>query len=105
MDLPDLTLDPKKFGTAATDIEVVSEAGVLMTVRGYAPVVEVRDLRNGLRSLMFVGAKSLSEPLEQRRRENGGRFKGLRLAIRKESADATSKYVVTAISEKDAHGG
>jgi hypothetical protein len=86
-----------KFSTGWIGVEVLSEPDVTLTVRGYAPILQVRDINTNLNYIMYVGAKSLSEKLEPLRLANGRRFTGLRLRICKESEDPMSKYKVESI--------
>ena len=83
-----------RVGTNWIGIEVVSEPTVLLTFRGYAPVLLVKVLQSGLEKQLYIGAKSIAEPLEEIRNRHGGNFTGLRLRIRKESDEQMSKYVV-----------
>jgi len=74
------------------EVEITSEPYVVMTMRGYAPVVDVKA--GGGVGVLFIGSKSLSEPLDQEVRKREGRFGGIRMRLRKESADQMAKYVV-----------
>ena len=90
-DLPQL-----KFGTGWVSVEIMSEPEVVLTARGYAPVVRARALGTGLEYLWYISAKSLAEPVEVFRKDNDGRFKGLRLNVCKESSDPMARYKVEA---------
>lgn len=81
-----------KVGTEWVLIEIVSEPYVVMTLRGYAPVVDVEA--PGGRHLLYISSKSISEGLEPLIQANGGRFSGLRLRLRKESDERMAPYVV-----------
>lgn len=81
-----------KVGTGWVSIEIVSEPYVVMTLRGYAPVVDVEA--PGGRHLPYISSKSISEGLEPLVQANGGRFSGLRLRLRKESDERMAPYVV-----------
>ena len=87
-----------KAGTGWIELEVVSEADAFLTVRGYAPVLYVRKVRTGVSYQLYISAKSLADPLEALRGDNGGVFSGIRLRIRKASTDRMSKYEVEAIA-------
>lgn len=88
------TLPVAKFGTIWTDLEIVSEPNVILTFRGYAPIVLVRIEKSGITKVLYLSAKSLATPLEELREKNGGKFQGLKLRIRKESDEKLAKYVV-----------
>jgi len=93
--MPDMAdLPSLKIGTGWVEIEVVSEVDVTLTFKGYAPTLRVRVTKTGLDYLLYIGAKSLAQPLEERRTNHGGRFLGLRLQIRKQSSDQYAKYEV-----------
>ena len=72
-----------KIGTAWVQVEILSEADVNLTFKGYAPILRVRVVKTGLEYLLYVGPKSLAQPLEELRTRRGGRFLGLRIRIRK----------------------
>lgn len=80
--------------TVSIDLTVVSDAFVRLTVRGYAPAVLVRVGAGLAPHILYIGAKSLADSLEQMRADNGGRFCGLRFRLRKETSAATAKYLV-----------
>ena len=86
-----------KVGVGWIELEVVSEADVMLNVRGYAPVLRVRKRRTGVEYFLYISAKSLADPLEELRRENGGLFEGLRIRVRKQSSDRMSKYEIETI--------
>ena len=83
-----------KVGTGWIGIEVISEPDVVLTLRGYAPILRVRKSKSGVDFLLYISAKSLAEPLEELRKNNNGMFKGIQLQIRKESMERTSKYEI-----------
>ena len=83
-----------KVGTGWIDLEIVSEPDVVLGFRGYAPILRVRKSRTGVEYILYISAKSLAEPLEELRNNNGGIFKGLQLRVRKESMEKTSKYEI-----------
>ncbi len=85
-------LENLKVGVDWIDIEVVSEPFVIMTMRGYAPVVEVQA--GGARRRLFIGAKTLGEELEPAVQKQGGKFTGLKFRVKKENADKMAPYVV-----------
>lgn len=83
-----------KIGTGWTEIEVTSEPDVTLTYKGYVPVLRVKVAKTGLDYLLYIGAKSLAEPLENLRAKNGGRFLGLKVQIKKQSIEQFAKYEV-----------
>ena len=85
-----------KIGTGWTEIEVISEPDVVLGYKGYAPVLRVKAIKTGLDYLLYIGAKSLAEPLESLRtsRGSGRGFLGLRMQIRKQSTEKFSRYEV-----------
>ncbi len=85
-------LENLKVGTEFAEVEVVSEPYVIMTMRGYAPVVDIRT--GAARKRLFIGAKTLGEELEPAVEKQGGKFTGLKFRVKKESADKMSPYVV-----------
>ena len=81
--------------TTWTTLEVVSEPYIVMTFRGYTAALETLDVEtNESYELLIGGIKSLAEGIEPIREANGGLFSGLRIKIKKESADRSSLYVV-----------
>ena len=82
------------IGTEATVVAIVSEPKVVMTYRGYAPVVEVIVDGESQKRLMYINSKSISTTLETLREENGGVFAGIKIRIRKESNDKFAKYII-----------
>ena len=81
-----------KVGTDWADAEILTEPYVVMTMRGYAPVVDVKSGTDKL--LLYISAKSLSLALEPLVQANGGKFTGLKLRLKKESDDKMAGYVV-----------
>ena len=81
--------------TTWTVLEIVSEPYLVVTFRGYTPAVQVRESATGAcYDLLIGGIKSLAEGLEALRPSNGGKFKGLRFTIKKESSDRFSRYQI-----------
>ena len=83
-----------KVSTGWIPLEIISEPDVVLTFRGYAPILRVQKCRTGVEYSLYISAKSLAEPLEELRKNNGGIFKGIRLRIRKESMEQMSKYEI-----------
>ena len=90
--------DPLRPGTGWIEVEAVSEADVLLTFKGYAPILPVRVIKSGLVKYLFISAKSLSTALEEMRKKNKNKFVGLRFRLRKESEEKMSPYIVEKIS-------
>ena len=87
-------LDQLKIGEGWIQLRVHGEPYVVSTFRGYAPVLEVENLRSRTRHYLFMSAKSLMEGLEPLRSTNHGSFAGLEFRIRKESDDKFAKYEI-----------
>src|SRR3989338_2377090 len=92
---------PISVTTEAVILKIVSEPTVFLTFRGYAPVVEVHldSEPAGETNYLYIAAKSLSEPLDELRKKNGGKFKGLHLRLRKESTDKFAPYIVQSAAD------
>jgi len=83
-----------RFGVDEVVVEIVSEPFVVNTFRGFAPVVDVKvEGEEGIKS-MYISAKSLADSLTLMVDENGGKFTGLKLKIKKESSDNRAPYIV-----------
>ena len=91
------TLPSLKVSTGWIELEIVSDPNVVLTFKGYAPILRVRNTRTGLEYILYISAKSLAEPLEELRINNDGIFKGIQFRIRKESTDKMSKYEIEEI--------
>ena len=91
------TVPSLKVGTGWIELEIVSEPDVVLTFKGYTPVLRIQKSKTGVEYLLYISAKSLAEPLEELKKNNGGVFKGIQLRIRKESMEKTSKYEVEAV--------
>ena len=87
-----------KAGTGWIEVEVVAEADVILTFKGYAPVLEVKVIKSGLVKHLYIGAKSLATALEEMRRHNKNKFLGLRFRFKKESEEKMSPYIVEKIA-------
>ena len=80
-----VTIDP-------IDLEVVSEPYVHMTFRGYAPVMDVSAA--GTTHMLYISSKSISMALDPLVKENGDKFLGLKLRVKKESDEKMAPYLV-----------
>lgn len=83
---------PLRVGTDWISVEVISEPGVLLSYRGYAPVLLVIEEGKSIPRCLYIAAKSIAEPLEEMRRDNDGEFSGLKFRIRKVGAEKTAAY-------------
>jgi len=83
-----------KLGTGWTQLTVLGEPDVVLTFRGYAPVLPVQQKQNDLEYFLYISAKSLGESLEELREANNGKFTGLEIEIRKISTDRFATYEV-----------
>ncbi len=81
-----------KVGKDWIAVELVSEPYVVMSIRGYAPVVDVQG--PDAKQILFISSKSISQGLEPLVQANGGKFTGLKVRLRKETDDRMSPYVV-----------
>jgi len=82
------------FSTDPIKVKIISEPYVILTQRGYAPVVDIEAEEKPEASMMYISASSLSQALEGFRSENDMKFSGISIKIRKESSDRFAKYVV-----------
>lgn len=83
-----------KVGTEWIELEIISDADVILTTFGYTPFLRVQEIRTGTEYQLYISAKSLAEPLEKLRKDNSNTFEGIQLRIRKESADRKARYEV-----------
>jgi hypothetical protein len=81
-----------KVGVEPVSIEITSEPHVINTVRGYAPVVDVKA--PGGDFILYISSKSMSDGLEPLVKAGGGTFKGLKVKVKKESDDKMARYIV-----------
>jgi hypothetical protein len=73
-------------------VEIVSEPYVVMTIRGFAPVVDVKT--PGGEFILYVSSKSMSDGLVPLLEAHDGKFNGLKIRVKKESEDKMARYVV-----------
>lgn len=85
-----------KVGTEWIELEIISDADVILTTFGYAPFLRVQEIGTGTEYRLYISAKSLAEPLEELRKDNSGTFEGIQFRIRKESIDRKARYEVDA---------
>lgn len=92
MDLDITKHAPIKINTEWIDLEVLSEADVLLTFRGYAPVLLVKVHGKKIPRVLYITAKSIATQLEDMRSDNRGSFLGLKFRIRKSGPEKTAVY-------------
>lgn len=90
--MPEETIPFLRVGTGWIELEVISQPDVSLTFKGYVPFVHVRKIRTGVEYGLYISAKSVAEPLEELRKNNGRSFEGIKIRIRKESMERMSKY-------------
>ena len=83
---------PLKITTEWIDLEVLSGADVLLTFKGYAPILLVRVLGKKIPRVLYINAKSIATELEDMRSDNRGNFTGLKFRIRKSGPEKTDVY-------------
>ena len=81
-----------KVGVEWVTADVLSEPFVVMSIRGYAPVVDVKTPEGDF--ILYISSKSISEGLDPLVQANGGKFAGLKLKLRKETDDRMAPYMV-----------
>ena len=84
---------PLKVETSWISIEIVSEPFIVMTGRGYAPLLLVQELSTGERHGLYAGARSLASELEKVR-DLVGRLTGTRVRLRRTGQERTARYEV-----------
>jgi hypothetical protein len=90
--MPDQERKPTlKVGVEWVTVEITSEPHVVNTVRGYAPVVDVKCPQGHF--ILYISSKSMSDGLEPMVKAAGA-FKGLKLKVKKESEDKMARYIV-----------
>ena len=83
-----------KVGIEWIELKIISESDVVLTTFGYAPFLRVKENTTDNEYGFYVSAKSLADPLEKLRKDNGGIFEGIQFRVRKESTDPKAKYEV-----------
>ena len=83
-----------QVGPGWIGIEIRSEPDVTLTFRGYVPVLIVAEINTGLDYQWIIGAKSIGEVLEPLRIDNGGKFEGIKINVRKGGTDRFSPYEI-----------
>ena len=86
-----------KVSTGWIELEIISEPNVVLTYKGYAPILQVRKISNNLEYIFYISARSLGESLETLRKNNHGRFNGIQFRVRKTDATQMAPYEVEAL--------
>ena len=81
-----------KVGVEWIAVEIVSEPYVVMTIRGFAPVVDVKSPQGDF--MLYISSKSMSDGLVPLLDKTDGKFNGLKFRVKKESEDKMAKYIV-----------
>jgi hypothetical protein len=81
-----------KVGVEWVPVEILSEPYVVMTIRGFAPVVDVKTATGDF--ILYISSKSMSDGLMPLQEAAGGKFKGLKFRVKKESEDKMARYIV-----------
>lgn len=85
---------PLKVGTGWIELEIISEPDVVLTFKGYAPILQVKKISNDLEYIFYISARSLGESLETLRKNNDGLFEGIQFRVRKTDATQMAPYEV-----------
>ena len=91
------TLPALKVSTGWIELEIISEPDVILTFRGYAPILKVRKISNNLEYIFYISAASLGKTLEELRQNNAGTFNGIQFRVRKKDATPMAPYELEAI--------
>lgn len=83
---------PIRITESWVEIQIISEASIHITQRGYVPVLRVRTDKHKTSRLLIVSARSISFPLEEMRQDHGGQFSGLRFSLRKSGPGPKDPY-------------
>ena len=86
-----------KVSTGWIELEIISEPDVILTYRGYAPILQVRKISNDLEYIFYISAASLGPTLEGLRQNNADSFIGIQFRVRKKEATPMAPYEIEAI--------
>jgi hypothetical protein len=81
-------------GEGWVSIEILSEPQVVYSKRGYMPILHVKTSESEQPRELIISSQSMSNGLEEIRKENGGVFTGIRCALRKASSDKFAQYEI-----------
>ncbi|MEZ7893490.1 MAG: hypothetical protein QMC67_17275 [Candidatus Wallbacteria bacterium] len=86
-----------KCTTDFVTLKIVSEPYVVLTARGYAPVVDVENLADNVKYIFYIQALSVAKILEEFKKENEDKFTGISIKVKKESTDKFAPYIIEKI--------
>ena len=75
-------------------LEIISEPYLVNSIRGYAPIIDVRHINEGVKYSLYISAKSISDYLEPLREKNNNMFTDIKFKIKKEDNKKISKYII-----------
>lgn len=75
-------------------LEIICEPYLVNSIRGYAPVVDVKHINERIEYSLYISAKSISDHLEPLRAKNNNMFTGIKFKIKKEDNKKISKYII-----------
>ena len=81
-----------RVGSEWLNLQIISEAEVYLTARGFIPVLRVIVDDKKTPRLLSISAKSISYPLKEMRSDNAGNFDGLRFELRKASSERKALF-------------
>lgn len=81
-----------RVSTEWVALEIISEADVFLTSRGFIPVLRVKLDNKKTPRLLSISAKSLAYPLDEMRNDNSGYFTGLKFELRKAGSEKTALF-------------
>jgi len=80
--------------TEFANLKIISEPYVVLTNRGYAPVVDVENMQDNTKYQFYIQALSIAKKIDELRRENSENFSGIAIKVKKESNDKFAPYVI-----------
>lgn len=83
-----------KIGREPIKLLATSEPYVLFSKMGYSPIINVMSVKDKREYFIYISAKSIAIPLEQKRTENNNIFTGLEFWIYRDGDKKISPYVV-----------
>ena len=95
--MPEGGLRRLRVGTDWVPLRIVSEPSVVVTARGYIPVVYVQHLQTGEAFELRATAVSIADGLEPLRLENDGSLVDVEVRIRRTSTEQTAPYEVETV--------
>jgi hypothetical protein len=83
-----------KIGTQLTVIRLIGEPFVVYTKFGYQPAIECERIYAGTKHTLRLGAVTLADEIESRRRKNEGECNDLMLGLKREDESKRARYIV-----------